>query len=425
MNKALEERSWTGVIGGLAEGMGTIGLQLGVLAGIAGGLSALSGGLTPLGLVMGGLGLMLGGWAAGCGAGFLVASTVKGLLDLGRAGAATTQAERGASWEDLGGDIALVALAGAFKGATALLGKVLGRIRRPAIDAEGTGVQELRAAEAAGKQASPASMMLTGLRQLKAHILLKLRTWKAHLEVRKVRRLVGTGAEGELLTNRATVTKLFRDHPNHEAIRAALAELDIQEMTARALPGENAQVGYIRVVGPEGQSFLRGRLAYDPAKAKVFDIGHEVGHVKDFRAGRMDPPYEVKAPDAKTFEAMKDPAQWSADKLIGRAKARLPAETLRADGQVLVDEIWNRLRDIKNLESKSSSGPPAKEVTQVIREREYSIRSFAERLDTLATSNPGLGEHLIRYIRERYPELPARFHGRMSEPLSSVLSFLR
>jgi hypothetical protein len=232
--------------------------------------------------------------------------------------------------------------------------------------------------------------------------------------------LLATDAEGAVLTSDQMVSQPFRTHPNRAGIQNQLTSLGVELVEDATLVGQrgaSADVGYIRVLGQDGQTITRARLRVSP-EATAHDVFHEMNHLGDFRSGRMDPTRTVQAANAEEFahlrtapfeELMRAPAVPSA--------ALTEADRFKFVARRSVEEIRNHLRDIDEFAPGTGGRAAADPEMQWFRERQLEtmestyVRSI-RRLMTdaqLAEHRQVIADYVRNLVQTTWPELPGEF----------------
>jgi hypothetical protein len=113
-------------------------------------------------------------------------------------------------------------------------------------------------------------------------------------------------------------TKLVSEHPNLDGIKASLRSLDATLVPDATLAENTDAISqFVRVTGPEEQSFTRALISYHPERAKLQDLWHEFNHLMDFRSGRISG-RSLVAKDAAEYAAREGQ---SVQELLQAAKA--------------------------------------------------------------------------------------------------------
>ena len=231
---------------------------------------------------------------------------------------------------------------------------------------------------------------------------------------------LSTGQGSAVFSDTDMTMVKISEHPNLPGIRAGLEKrgavlVEDRAMTATA----TADVGYVEVTGPDGTSFTRAVVRYNPDSAVLQDLWHEMDHLLDFQSGKIPPTYTIVAEDAAHFRELQ--AKSVEDLMtVGRAAAPKISEMSvvnlgEAQARRFVAEMRNHLRDIEELPGASGSG--------YVENAQKAVKGFREILKNMvktgkvrgarvleAAERQALKDFIRKYVMENFPDLPAAYN---------------
>jgi hypothetical protein len=230
-------------------------------------------------------------------------------------------------------------------------------------------------------------------------------------------RALATGHEGKVLLDTQMVTTLIEEHPDLAGIRSSLQQEGAVLVSDPALSqSATANVAYVKVTGPNGASFDRAVISYNPKSAVLQDLWHEMNHLLDFRTGKVPPSFSIAKEDATRFAELQGKG---AQDLLATAKsmpkpaALQPIESAQAVARKWVAEIRNHLRDIEELPKAKDSGyvENARKAVQagrtIIQHMIESGQVPGGMLD--ATGREQLKQFVRKFIDSQFPDLPVAY----------------
>lgn len=204
------------------------------------------------------------------------------------------------------------------------------------------------------------------------------------------------------------------DAPNMDAVRASLKQEGVALVREPGLSqrkAASATTMYIRVTGPEGSSFDRAAIRFDPNRGVLQDLKHEMNHVMDYRTGKM-PPDTVTAQDAKQFAELqaKPPEELLAIAESMPRPKKPPIENAKQLLREEVAEVRNNLRDVESLPSlKAGYVKTSKAVAQAkyLRLEHFVKTGFGGQLNEVQRLEAK--EYVRQFIETSFPELREAF----------------
>lgn len=244
---------------------------------------------------------------------------------------------------------------------------------------------------------------------------------------------LATNAEGGVFSPKEMTEVAVAAHPNLSGLQKSLGPVNATLVAEPALTGD-ADIAYIRVVGPDGKSFTRALISYHPDRAKLSHLRHELNHLLDFQSGRVPPTHELVTKDSNLFQQLSKADTASVlqtVRTLGRSAASAPiTETAQFQARMAVAEIRNTLRDIEEYAVRREAGrvkvAPGMETffeenVRIIRRWQTYLKGMVGegrlrgRSDLLSEVERRAMEDYIRnYVKEYFPELPDVFtdlHG--------------
>lgn len=204
------------------------------------------------------------------------------------------------------------------------------------------------------------------------------------------------------------------DAPNMDAVRASLKQQGVALVREPGLSqrkAASATTMYIRVTGPEGSSFDRAVIRFDPNRGVLQDLKHEMNHVMDYRTGKM-PPETITAQDAKQFAELQTK---SAQELVATTESMPRSKKSKIENaetllRGYVAEVRNNLRDVESLPSlKEGYVETSKSLAQQYHAilEQHVKNGFGGQLSE--TERLQAKEYIRQFINTSFPELREAF----------------
>ena len=239
-------------------------------------------------------------------------------------------------------------------------------------------------------------------------------------------------AGGTVFSDLEMTTELVAKHPNLAGLRQSLQRVDALLVEDSGIAAE-ANTSYVKVTGPDGQTFNRAIIRYNPGKATLADLNHEFNHLTDFRAGRIPPPYELHVDSADAFaQAQRRPIQQlvAEARVAGPRIADLPLpQAGEFQARKAVAEIRNSLRDIEEFVPRNAAGRIPGASVNYFEQQTRIIRRWMNNLESMVkkglvpdragqalteAERAAIDDTVRQYVNSQFPELPeeyARLNG--------------
>jgi len=163
--------------------------------------------------------------------------------------------------------------------------------------------------------------------------------------------------KGVAYTAEQMTKTLFKDHPNIPGIADGLAVRGAAIVPENLGGSVKAIIEYVEVTGPNGAKFYKALIKYQPDRATLSSIQHEMNHLLDLQAGRLPPSHALVAADAAEFETLKS---MPIGKLMARSTVRFATmsalEKAVFIAQRKVAELRNALRDLEEFAIHEEAG---------------------------------------------------------------------
>jgi hypothetical protein len=225
-------------------------------------------------------------------------------------------------------------------------------------------------------------------------------------------------------TDSKMLETLLKDHPALEELQEQLRLLDTALIPDPGL-GDHAVINFVRVLGPDGSSFVRAEIRYNPATARLNHAWHEFNHLKDFVDKRVPAVYELHPSDELDFSRLKNKTLaelMEAGRDAGKGQSqKMLAEAI---GKKEIADINNSLRDIEEFSWDASRGKLRRgrddlekglileqfEASwKIINRRVKTIDGLLQKSDLTARERQELANTLRQFVNSSFPELPGNF----------------